>query len=179
MSTTWVVILTFPGKLTPQELDKLEDQHDATAANTPAGHTLTFYADAPNPLAALSSDPVAALLPKADAVEILTETAYAKRANAPTLPELVGANEAAAIVEVTRQRIHQLATTHPDFPAPVYRLAMGPVWVESAVRAFAKGYDRRPGRRANPVDELVDQGLITRVPRTSAKHTQASVTTAS
>ena len=43
----------------------------------------------------------------------------------PTLPDLVSGPEAAEILGVSRQRVHQLAHQHPDFPAPAYRLRAG------------------------------------------------------
>jgi hypothetical protein len=43
----------------------------------------------------------------------------------PTLPDLVSGPEAAEILGVSRQRVHQLAHQHPDFPAPAYRLGAG------------------------------------------------------
>jgi hypothetical protein len=67
----------------------------------------------------------------------------------PTIPELVGANEAGQILGVTRQRIHQLATNHPTFPTPVVRVAMGPLWTRASVEAWkASGAQRPVGRPA-------------------------------
>lgn len=54
---------------------------------------------------------------------------------------LVGAFEIAAMLGVTRQRVHQLAVL-PDFPAPLAHLASGKVWEREAVEEWA----RRTGR---------------------------------
>lgn len=61
------------------------------------------------------------------------------------LPKLAGLAEIASLAGVSRQRAGQLAA-HPDFPGPVQRLAMGPVWRESDVLRFL-ATPRRPGRK--------------------------------
>lgn len=61
-------------------------------------------------------------------------------------PKLAGLAEVASLAGVSRQRAAQLAA-HPDFPEPVQRLAMGPVWRESDVVKFL-AVPRKPGRRA-------------------------------
>ena len=58
---------------------------------------------------------------------------------------LAGLAEIAGLAGVSRQRASQLAG-HPDFPAPIARLAMGPVWRESDVQAFL-ATPRKSGRR--------------------------------
>jgi hypothetical protein len=60
-------------------------------------------------------------------------------------PKLAGLAEVASLAGVSRQRAGQYAA-HPDFPAPVARLAMGPVWRESDVLRFL-ATPRRPGRK--------------------------------
>lgn len=64
----------------------------------------------------------------------------------PTLPVLVGASEAAEILGVSRQRVHQLHHDVQSFPAPLVTVAMGPLWDESAIRAFAEARNRASGR---------------------------------
>lgn len=63
-------------------------------------------------------------------------------------PPLVSGPEAAELMGVARQRVHQLAATHPDFPAPLYELAAGKLWDRRAVKRFAQQWARRPGRPA-------------------------------
>lgn len=60
-------------------------------------------------------------------------------------PKLAGLAEIAGLAGVSRQRASQIAA-HPDFPKPVDRLAMGPVWRESDVEKFL-AVERKPGRR--------------------------------
>ena len=61
------------------------------------------------------------------------------------IPKLAGLAEIAGLADVSRQRAAQLAG-HPDFPAPVQRLAMGPVWLEADVKQFLAA-PRKPGRK--------------------------------
>lgn len=61
------------------------------------------------------------------------------------IPKLAGLAEVAGLADTTRKRAWQL-TQHPDFPAPVQVLAMGPVWRESDVQAFL-ATPRKAGRR--------------------------------
>ena len=60
-------------------------------------------------------------------------------------PKLAGLAEVASLAGVSRTRAGQLAA-HPDFPAPVDRLAMGPVWRESDVTKFL-ATPRKAGRK--------------------------------
>ncbi len=65
----------------------------------------------------------------------------------PNFPDIVSATEAAAILGVSRQRVHQLMREHPGFPEPLYHLrGTGPLWVRAGIEAFARRWDRRPGR---------------------------------
>ena len=65
--------------------------------------------------------------------------------------KLAGLAEVAGLACVSRQRAAQLAA-HPDFPKPVDRLAMGPVWRESDVKNFL-ATERKPGRRPKAGDD--------------------------
>ncbi|HEX3958088.1 MAG TPA: hypothetical protein VHZ03_15850 [Trebonia sp.] len=60
-------------------------------------------------------------------------------------PKLAGLAEIAGLAGVSRTRAGQI-TAHPEFPKPVQRLAMGPVWVEADVRKFL-ATPRKPGRK--------------------------------
>lgn len=69
-----------------------------------------------------------------------------------SVPRLAGLAEVAALLaersgkaKVSRSYAGQV-TAHPDFPEPVQRLAMGPVWVESEVVKFIET-PRKPGRQ--------------------------------
>ena len=68
------------------------------------------------------------------------------------VPRLAGLAEVAALLarragkaKVSRSYAGQVAA-HPDFPEPVQRLAMGPVWLEADVVKFI-GTPRAPGRK--------------------------------
>ena len=60
-------------------------------------------------------------------------------------PKLAGLAEVAGLAGVSRTRAGQIAA-HPDFPEPVARLAMGPVWREADVQKFLDT-PRKPGRK--------------------------------
>lgn len=59
---------------------------------------------------------------------------------------LVGVNEVADMFGVSKQRVSELARTD-SFPAPVSRLAAGPVWWRSDIQSFMEQWQRKPGRR--------------------------------
>ncbi|WP_166345204.1 hypothetical protein [Phytoactinopolyspora limicola] len=81
-------------------------------------------------------------------IEVVREDVRDAELDQALLPDLVSGPEAAQILEVSRQRLHQLAHEHPDFPAPVYRLAAGSIWARSAIERFAETWERRVGRPA-------------------------------
>jgi predicted DNA-binding transcriptional regulator AlpA len=56
--------------------------------------------------------------------------------------ELVGVHEIAEMLGVSRQRVHAITRTHPDFPPPIAELASGRIWRRADVEAWA----RRTGR---------------------------------
>jgi hypothetical protein len=68
------------------------------------------------------------------------------------IPKLAGLAEVAALLaeragkaKVSRSYAGQV-TARRDFPEPVQRLAMGPVWLEADVKAFL-ATERKSGRR--------------------------------
>jgi hypothetical protein len=64
----------------------------------------------------------------------------------PTLPALVSAPEAAELLGVSAQRVHELATNHASFPEAVYELRTGKLWLRDAIITFGQRWERRPGR---------------------------------
>lgn len=66
----------------------------------------------------------------------------------PNFPDLVGAQEVTNLLNVSRQRLHELRTSG-RFPEPMVTLASGPVWLRPAVEAFLDSWNRRPGRPKN------------------------------
>jgi predicted DNA-binding transcriptional regulator AlpA len=80
--------------------------------------------------------------------EAITTAEADRRLDEPTIPDLVSGVEAAEILGVSRQRVHQLAAENPTFPPAVARLASGSVWLRSGVEGFARTWTRKPGRPA-------------------------------
>jgi len=82
------------------------------------------------------------------AIEAITIEEADRRLDEPTIPELVGASEAADLLGISRQRVHQLHTGNQAFPEPVVEVRMGPLWTRASVEAFARSWTRTPGRPA-------------------------------
>ncbi len=78
-------------------------------------------------------------------VEAVRQDVLAEQLERPTLPDLVSAPEAAEILGVKPQRLHQLAAEYKDFPEPAYELRAGKLWLRAAIKAFAQR-KRQPGR---------------------------------
>jgi hypothetical protein len=77
--------------------------------------------------------------------EATADEEFTRRLELPTLPELVGIAEVAAMLAVSRQRASELASQR-NFPTPVVKLAAGPIWTAPMIRAFVESWARRPGR---------------------------------
>lgn len=65
------------------------------------------------------------------------------------IPELLGMSEISGLLKVSRQRVTQLAK-QSDFPRPVAKLAMGPVFSGRSVKRFKKDWQRKIGRPRLP-----------------------------
>lgn len=86
------------------------------------------------------------ITPRVTGVEIITEAELDRRNATPSIPDLVTATEAAALLGVTRQRITELAS-QSGFP-PAVGGAGRRLWVKAQVEAFNRRWDRKPGRPA-------------------------------
>lgn len=64
----------------------------------------------------------------------------------PSTAAIVGSAEAAEMLGVKRQRVHELAKSHPEFPAPIARLSTGPIYSAKSIDEFNKRWERRQGR---------------------------------
>jgi hypothetical protein len=64
----------------------------------------------------------------------------------PPVPKLAGAAEIVEILGVSKARVSQLARS-ADFPSPVARLAMGPVYLESVVWEYQQTREDAVQRR--------------------------------
>jgi hypothetical protein len=91
------------------------------------------------------------------ALEVLTEAEHERRLALPAVPPLVGAAEAADLLGVSRQRVHQLHTGNPRFPAPVVEVRRGPLWLRSSIEEFDQSWSRKPGRPALSLVEGSDE----------------------
>lgn len=84
----------------------------------------------------------------------------------PNFPDLVGAQEVTDLLNVSRQRLHELRASG-RFPEPMVTLASGPVWLRPAVEAFLESWNRRPGRPKSTkiaYYQSTDNGWIVTVP---------------
>ena len=50
--------------------------------------------------------------------------------------ELVGIAEIAAMLGVSRQRVHAIIRAKPDFPEPVAELTAGKIWLKADVESW-------------------------------------------
>lgn len=149
----WVITFTFDVDPSMETMDLWESQlagFDGSVARIPdrgvdvtvfAPETMAMLQGAEKMLIEVScvvgTEPIGA--------EILTESEWERRAEAPTMPELMSAAEIADELGVSRQRVHQLRDT-AAFPAPLADLRGGAVWDAAAIRKFNDEWERKPGR---------------------------------
>ena len=150
----WVITFTFDADPTMETMDLWESRlegWDATVARIPGrGVDVTVYVpgdmEIPEALNKVVGDVGHALETRPPVgLEVVHESEWRRRAEAPTLPELMSATEIADELGVRRQRVHQLRSL-AAFPAPLAELRGGAVWDAAAVRKFAQGWERKPGR---------------------------------
>lgn len=156
--TDWVVTYTFIGGASAAVdsdefaviAERLEAFEGSVSTDGQGRWFATVHMSAPSAAAAqLSAQErlIASGVSPADAIAIESTTfdEYERLANAPTLPVLLGAAEVGDLLGVSRQRVHQL-TQHSEFPAPLVRVRMGPLWDEQAIKKFDREWVRKPGR---------------------------------
>jgi hypothetical protein len=158
--TDWTTTITFEGSPRREELSALEDKLDAwdgSASVAPHQHqffvTLTVDGATWEATTAMSTKQILALVREFGVddsavlgVETLRRDEYDRRADEPTVPQLLSAPDVANVLNVSRQRVHQLATLNKRFPEPLLRLGSGPLWIADAIRRFDREWDRKPGR---------------------------------
>lgn len=150
----WAVTFTFSEQADEDTLivwgERLEEVDGSVAAIPGYGFTVTVHEIGPDPVKAITNvrDTVAFIPFFPVGIEVVDEETYQTAAFAPTVPEIVSAVEAADILGVSRQRVHQLHRENPHFPAPLYELRTGPLWTRQAIDRFASAWERRPGRPA-------------------------------
>jgi len=74
-------------------------------------------------------------------------------------PDIVGPGEAAEILGVSRQRVHELRSTG-QFPRPMVELGIGAVWLRATIESFGEHRARKPGRRPKTVVDAANQILV-------------------
>jgi hypothetical protein len=139
------------------ELADAAERRDASVSRRAArpGFTVTVGVTAADPLAAaqdgvrwvldeLAADRTGAVVD----LRVTTPEQFETEALHPDFPELASAADAADILGVSRQRVHQLAASNTRFPAPIARVATGPLWTVPAIEHFAEVWERKPGRPA-------------------------------
>jgi hypothetical protein len=147
--TTYVVDVVFDTvePLTVEEVERVAAFGGAAGGN-PGDHRLDtgLSIDADSPSAAIERA-IATLAVRGTlvAAEVMTVEEADRRLAEPAFPELAGVTEVAALLGVSRQRLHSLRERH-EFPAPVALLAAGPVWRKADLSTFAEGWHRKPGR---------------------------------
>ncbi|MGH8867121.1 MAG: hypothetical protein ACRDYU_03885 [Actinomycetes bacterium] len=80
-----------------------------------------------------------------DTFEVQPWAEFERAMSTPEAPDIVSAVEAAEILGVSRQRLHQLRARE-DFPTPLYELRTGPLWTRAGIELFGQEWTRRPGR---------------------------------
>jgi predicted DNA-binding transcriptional regulator AlpA len=155
--TTWAVTMTLKGSPSEAILVELDEQlpWDGIVAAIPrlGQFTVTAMVEAPDwekASSAVVDDMLEMVRPYADGDPVGIETVdlreYDRRADEPTIPEIVSSPEVAEILGVSRQRVHQLLAENPRFPQPILRLGSGPLWIADAIHRFKKEWNRKPGR---------------------------------
>lgn len=151
----WVLTYTFDADPTLETMDewglRLESLDGSVARIPDRGIDVTVYAPAslsiPDAIAKTIGDVTYVVQIGAPiGIEVVTEQEHSRRADAPTMPELMSAAEIADELGIARQRVHQLRRNNVGFPDPLAELRGGAVWDAIAVRKFKEEWDRRPGR---------------------------------
>lgn len=158
--TDWTALVTVatPSALDEHTLDALDDAAEARGATVTnrhggPGYTVAMRVDSTDPVAAaeqsarFAREEIGADL-SGTIVElrVLPVEQYEQEAMRADFPPLASATDAAEILGVSRQRVHQLHASNTRFPAPVTRVGNGPLWTVSAIEHFDQIWDRRPGR---------------------------------
>ena len=152
----WRIEFTYDASPSNRETEELFDrvesaleQCDGVAGNGPDGFTIAVYVRERSADAALDqARGLVAGLVDFDVVgiDVLHEPIFIRRSEIPSYPEIVSAVEAAEMLGVSRQRVHQLYADNEQFPTALYHLKTGPLWVKGTIEHFAKVWERKPGR---------------------------------
>jgi hypothetical protein len=146
------------------ELMALLEEHDGVVSSGTGSWSATISTQAPGAVEATVSGSglIEKMAAKADMpawpvvrTEAIRQDVLEAENRRPTLPELVSAPEAADILGVSSQRLHELAVGKAGFPEPIYELRTGKLWLREAIEAFERRWERKRGRpsRAVPAAE--------------------------
>ncbi len=80
-------------------------------------------------------------------IEAETMEELERRLAEPAIPEVVGVQELAAMLHVSKQRASELARAESGFPKPIQTLASGPVWIKPSILRYVESWVRRPSGR--------------------------------
>jgi predicted DNA-binding transcriptional regulator AlpA len=149
----WVVTLTFDVDPSMERIDAWEDElesMDGSVARIPErGVDVTVYAPGDfnmfDAVRKMSAEIAHVVQAEPVGMEAVRESEWRRRAEAPTMPELMSAAEIAEMLGLSRQRVHQLRAIRA-FPEPLAELRGGAVWDAAAVRKFGQEWTRKPGR---------------------------------
>lgn len=148
----WRVEHTMIGTLCAEHVADVEQRCEACGAwlsiQPPDRWTVTFDVTADSAVAALTAATPGPMPADPVAVSVMTWEEVHREAERAALPALLGTSEVAGALGVSRQRVHQLATKDPTFPAPLVRVKRGPLWDARAINAWVAHLDRTPGRPA-------------------------------
>nr|WP_293054437.1 hypothetical protein [Mycobacterium sp.] len=163
ITSDWVITFTFdvdPSMETMDEWESRLESFNASVARIPGRGVVDVTVYAHGDLTMVDAinktiNEVAHVVQSGAPVglEVVTELEHARRAEAPTMPELMSAAEIADELGVRRQRVHQLRQ-NPAFPAPLAELRGGAVWDAAAVRKFKEEWERRAGRPRSGLQSL-------------------------
>lgn len=177
----WTVRVTIatPAVLNEQDLEALADLADKDDASVSTrsdgpGYTVTVDVEAHDLLAAgrtgvsFARSTAGANFPGTVVdLRVTTPEQYEAEALRPDFPPLASASDAAEILGVSRQRVHQLAASNTRFPAPIARVGSGPLWTVPAIEHFDRIWERKPGRpqrkddsEPESDDELPREGMV-------------------
>lgn len=155
MKDDWVVSFTFNVDPSIETMDRWETQVeglDGSVARIPnrGVHVTTYASGGMSVIEAaekMANEVMHIVHAEPVGMEVAREAEWHRRADEPTLPELMSAAEIAEELGISRQRVHQLRRT-AMFPEPLADLRGGAVWDAAAVRKFSRDWKRQPGRPA-------------------------------
>lgn len=156
MNDDWVISFTFNVDPSMETMDRWETQLeglDGSVARIPGhGVDVTTYASGGMSVIEaaekMANEVIHIVHAEPVGMEVMREAQWQRRADEPTLPELMSAAEIAEELGISRQRVHQLRRT-AMFPAPLADLRGGAVWDAAAIRSSAATGSVSPdGRQA-------------------------------